>query len=88
MHEVAGAGEDALRAAYDRSSDLGTAVGEVFAEAGHEPLKDAPPLRLADVADGYAAVAAARGMEAKREVMSRAAAPLLTRWRHATWWPS
>ncbi len=70
VHEVSGAGEDALRAAYDRSSDLGTAVGEVFAEAGHEPLKDAPPLRLADVADGYAAVVAARGMEAKREVMS------------------
>ncbi len=71
VQEVAGAGEGALRAAYDRSSDLGTAVGEVFTEAGHEPPEDAPPLRLADVRDGYAAVATARGNDAKREVMTR-----------------
>jgi len=34
---VAGADADALRRAYDRSSDVATAVGEVLAETGHAP---------------------------------------------------
>ena len=55
--------------AYDRSSDLGTAVGELLAEAGHVPPADETPLRLADVRDGYAAMARARSSEAKRDAM-------------------
>ena len=70
VRSVAGAGEGALRDAYDRSSDLGTAVGEVLAESGHVPPHDRPPLTLADVAAGFEALAAARGTAAKRAVMT------------------
>ena len=64
--QVAGAGDDALRLAYDRSSDLGTAVGQLLAEVGHEPTPAGRALTLADVAAGFEALAAARGSEAKR----------------------
>ena len=42
---VAGAGPDALSAAYDRSSDLGTAVGELLAAAGHQTAARDPAAR-------------------------------------------
>src|SRR3990172_2741418 len=64
--QVAGAGDDALRLAYDRSSDLGTAVGQLLAEVGHEPTPAGRALTLADVAAGFEAPARARGSEAKR----------------------
>src|SRR5262245_1488166 len=44
--QVAGKDGGALGAAYDRSSDLGTAVGELFAEAGHELDPATGPLAL------------------------------------------
>ena len=83
VEAVAGADDGALRTAYDRSSDLGTAVGELFAEAGHAPSADEAPLTLVEVAAGYEDLAATRGSEAKREVMAgllRRADPLTARY--------
>jgi DNA ligase-1 len=75
VQEIAEVGEGSLRRAYDRSSDLGIAVGELLAEVGHEPSPHGPRLSLSDVASGYVAIAEARSGEAKRSVM----AGLLTR---------
>ena len=62
---VTGAADDALRAAYDRSSDLGTSVQALFSEMGHEvPDGTSPPL-LQDVAIAFDEVATARGKAAK-----------------------
>src|SRR5687768_1340749 len=47
---VAGTDPAALSAAYDRSSDLGTSVGELLAAAGHQPPALDAPLALGDVA--------------------------------------
>ncbi len=83
VEAVAGADDGALTTAYDRSSDLGTAVGELFAEAGHGPSADEAPLTLVEVAAAYQGLAAARGSEAKREVMAgllRRADPLTARY--------
>ncbi len=55
VQEVAGADDDAMRRAYDRSSDLGTSVGELLADVGHRPIGPGP-LTLGDVAAGYAAL--------------------------------
>ncbi len=55
-----------LRAAYDRSSDLGRAVGDMLESAGHLPVGEPPP--LTDVAEAFAAIAAARGAAAKGEL--------------------
>lgn len=52
-----------LGAAYDRSSDIGTAVAETLASAGHEPVGEPPG--LAEVQAELGAVAAARGATAK-----------------------
>ena len=49
----------ALGRAYDRSSDLGQAVQDVLAEAPRRPSGELPS--LTDVADAFAAIAAARG---------------------------
>ncbi len=49
VQAVAGADDDALRRAYDRSSDLGTAVEELLAEVGHAPPSAAQLLTLRDV---------------------------------------
>jgi DNA ligase-1 len=57
---LAGVPRSALGEAYDRSSDLGVAVGDVLAEAGHAPDPAASP-RLPDVAATYAAIEAASG---------------------------
>jgi len=61
---VAGADADALRRAYDRSSDVATAVGEVLAEAGHAPDPDGEPT-LGDVRAAFEAIEAASGPAAK-----------------------
>jgi len=55
-----------LGVAYDRSSDLSIAVGDILESAGHQPVGDPPSLR--DVADAFAAIAAARGAAAKGAV--------------------
>jgi DNA ligase 1 len=55
-----------LGAAYDRSSDLGQAVGDILESAGHVPIGGPPT--LADVAESFAAIAAARGAAAKGAV--------------------
>jgi DNA ligase-1 len=67
--QVAGRDGSALGEAYARSSDLGTAVGELLAEAGHAPDPSAEPLALADAVQGFEALAQARGQEAKRAIL-------------------
>jgi DNA ligase-1 len=52
-----------LGAAYDQSSDLGQAVGDILESAGYEPVGTPPS--LLEVADAFAAIAAARGAAAK-----------------------
>ncbi len=64
--EVAGADPDALRRAYDRSSDVAVAVGDVLAEAGHAPDPDGEP-GLREVAEAFAGIEAAAGAQAKAE---------------------
>jgi DNA ligase-1 len=65
--ELVGAPAGALGAAYDASSDLGRAVGDLLAEHGHQPPPPAPTLAEVDAA--FAAMAAARGPTAKGEVL-------------------
>jgi DNA ligase-1 len=50
----------ALGDAYDRSSDLGIAVQDVLADAGHDPSPESSP-GLGEVAAAYAAIEAASG---------------------------
>ena len=79
---VAGAGAGAMSRAYDRSSDVGTAVGDLLAQAGHRP-EPASPLRLVEVARGYDALASTRGRDAKAKVFAallRRADPLSARY--------
>ncbi len=79
--EVAGTDEEALRQAYDRSSDVGTAVADVLAESGHET--QGPELMLADVAAGFGAIADARRPDAKAAAFAgllRRADPLSARY--------
>ena len=71
VQAVAGVGAGALARMYDRSSDVGTAVGELLTEAGHAPPPDAPALTLAEVAAAYDELAGTRGREAKAEVFVR-----------------
>lgn len=56
----------ALARAYDRHSDLGRAVGDVLAEAGHQPSPTGSP-RLADVAAAFAEIETTPGTAAKTE---------------------
>ncbi len=56
----------ALTRAYDRHSDLGRAVGEVLAEAGHRPHPAAIP-RPAEVAAAFAEIESTSGPAAKTE---------------------
>ncbi len=63
LQGLAGADDEAMGRAYDRSSDVGTAVGELLAESGHEPV--GAMLALADVAAGFDAIATTRGRDAK-----------------------
>ena len=76
---VADADGDALRRAYDRSSDLSTAVADVLAEAGRAPDPAVEP-SLADVLAGFEAIEAASGPAAKAAILE----PLLARSSPAT----
>jgi DNA ligase-1 len=70
VQEVTGAGEGAVRAAYDRSSDLGIAVGELFAARDAGSASAVPPLSLREVAATYEALASTRGVEPKRALLA------------------
>ena len=61
---LAGAGPSALAAAYDRSSDLGTAVGDVLAARPDPPDPTRSP-SVREVGDAFAAIEAASGTAAK-----------------------
>ena len=63
---LTGAAGGGLGAAYDRSSDLGTAVGDLLARAGHEPT--GAPLTLSEVATAFGDIAAARGGASKAAI--------------------
>ena len=65
---VAGADPDAMRRAYDRSSDVATAVGEVLAEGGHAPDPAGEPT-LPEVAAAFESVEAASGSAAKAAIL-------------------
>jgi DNA ligase-1 len=71
--EVAGVGSGGLFAAYDRSSDLGTAVGDLFSDADHQPQGEPP--ELTEVEALFASIAETRGAAAKtailRDLLSR-----------------
>jgi DNA ligase-1 len=67
--QVAQQDPGAIGAAYDRSSDLGTAVGELLAEAGHRPDPRAADLTLGDTARAFTSLTRARGNEAKRSLL-------------------
>jgi len=62
-----GATGDDITASYQRHADLGDVAAEL-AERSPVPAKP-PPLSLADVAEAFARVAAARGVAAKRELL-------------------
>jgi DNA ligase 1 len=72
--DLAGVPRSALAEAYDRSSDLGRAVEDVLAGAGHAPDPSRSPT-VAEVAAAYAAIEAASGPAAKsailRELLAR-----------------
>ena len=81
VQALVGADAEAMRGAYDRSSDVGTAVGELLAEAGHDP--EGPTLSLVEVAQAYDRLASARSREAKIEAFTsllRRADPLSARY--------
>jgi DNA ligase-1 len=71
---VAGADGDALRRAYDRSSDVSTAVAEVLVEAGHAPDPAGEPT-VTDVRAAFESIEAAGGAAAKAAILE----PLLAR---------
>lgn len=66
--ELAGVPKSALGEAYDRSSDLGIAVADVLARAGHAPDPAVSPT-LPEVAAAYAAIEAASGPAAKAAIL-------------------
>ena len=81
VQQVAGAADGALGQAYDRSSDVGTAVAELLVEVGHAP--EGEPLLLAEVAESYDLLATTRGRDAKAQVFTellRRADPLSARY--------
>ena len=67
--EVAGPTSGGLGAAYDRSSDLGTAVGDLLGSAGHRPHGGGPG--VAEVRATFDAIADARGPAAKSDLLRR-----------------
>ncbi len=71
---AAGAEPDALRRAYDRSSDLSTAVAEVLSDAGHAPDPAHEP-SVVEVRQAFDAIEAASGTAAKAALLE----PLLAR---------
>jgi DNA ligase-1 len=66
--EVADVGRAELGAAYDRHSDLGLAVEDVLAVAGHAPAPDASP-SLTEVSATFDAIESAPGPAAKRMLL-------------------
>jgi len=66
---VADADRDALTRAYDRSSDVSTAVTDVLAEAGQAPDPAGEP-SLVEVRAAFEAIEAAQGAAAKVEVLA------------------
>ncbi len=66
--KVASADPEALRRAYDRSSDVATAVGEMLAGAGHAPPPAEEP-SLTDVRAAFEAIEAASGAAAKSDLL-------------------
>ncbi len=65
---LASVGRSALGEAYDRSSDLGIAVADVLAEAGHAPSPDRSPT-LPEVAAAFAAMETASGPARKSAIL-------------------
>jgi DNA ligase-1 len=65
---VAGTDRDALRRAYDRSSDVATAVTEVLAAAGHAPDPGDEPT-LVEVREAFEMAEAESGAMAKTAVL-------------------
>jgi DNA ligase 1 len=72
--DLASVARSALGEAYDRSSDLGIAVADVLAAAGHAPSADRSPT-LPEVAEAFAAIETASGSGRKsailRELLAR-----------------
>ena len=68
---IAGQGQGALFAAYNESSDIGTAVRDLLLAGGHEP--DGPAADPDETATTFAEIAAARGAAAKATLMRRSA---------------
>jgi DNA ligase-1 len=66
---LSGADAGGLGRAYDRSSDLGTAVTDVLSEAGHASPTAGPALALTDVAETFSRMAEARGRQAKQDLL-------------------
>ena len=66
--DVAKVGRSALGEAYDRSSDLGIAVADVLAAAGHAPDPDRSPT-LPEVAEAFAAIQTASGPTRKSAIL-------------------
>ncbi|HEY7599356.1 MAG TPA: hypothetical protein VH741_05475, partial [Candidatus Limnocylindrales bacterium] len=67
VEDLVDAPAGALGAAYNRSSDLGQAVGDLLADEGHAP--SGKPPSLTEAADAFAAIAASRGAAAKAKVL-------------------
>ena len=65
---LASVDRSALGAAYDRSSDLGIAVADVLAAAGHAPSQERSPT-LPEVAEAFAAMESASGPSRKSAIL-------------------
>jgi DNA ligase 1 len=66
--DLASVSRSALGEAYDRSSDLGIAVADVLAAAGHAPAPARSPT-LPEVAEAFAAIESASGPARKSAVL-------------------
>ena len=66
--DLASVDRSALGAAYDRSSDLGIAVADVLAAAGHAPSQERSPT-LPEVAEAFAAMESASGPSRKSAIL-------------------
>ena len=66
--DLASVDRSALGEAYDRSSDLGIAVADVLAAAGHAPSADRSPT-LPEVAEAFAAIEHASGPARKSAIL-------------------
>ena len=69
VQEVAGADDGAMGRAYDRSSDVGTAVADLLSEVGHQPVAETP-LKLVEAAAAFDTLAGTRGRDAKAAIFA------------------